>query len=579
MQKFSAHESRVVQRSLIISKDGNLKLYIHGELLPNDHDIYSKIVNVDFYTRTNREIIDEIIHIIGVLRLFEVCTGVTKLKYQGLWKKMQGCVIDNNLFKETRFQQACRSNLCKRIVPQSRRECSSCLNLAKKFARKLQSVSNIPISPSGRIITPNKHKPFSALTTPEKKARSERYMKNIRNLKKQNERLREKVRNLIEEQGVDIDEEVDDYLEDALIDPENEPKIVSASDFHKIFLQQQMEARKKKGRTGHRWHPLMIRFALHLKMVCTNTGYRSLRGFLELPSERRLFDYSHVYEVREGCHNDIIQDVGKEVASMKHGYQKYHSLFFDEIYISQNLVARKSDGKVVGYSHLDEVTEEILRLENSVQAAAEGVPEGPVKPEVAKTILAYMVKGTASKVKNVVAAYSISALTKEDIFTYTWEVVERLETSGIKIVTIVCDGSPINRGFIDMNTPRTTDSNVVFDTVNPYDPSRAIFFISDVPHLLKTIRNCFSNSGMKKSRKLYKNGQYIVWNTIIKLFNLKSKQIIKKLHKLDAAAVFLNRFTCQKTIYAFIVISDSVASVLEQLKWPGTSETCIFEKN
>lgn len=323
----------------------------------------------------------------------------------------------------------------------------------------------------------------------------------------------------------------------------------------------------------------MIRFALHLKMVCTNTGYKSLRSFLELPSERRLFDYSHVYEVKEGCHNEIIQDVGKEVAAMEKGYQQYHTLFFDEIYISQNLVARKSDGQVVGYCHLDEVNEEILKLEKSVEAAAQGTPEGPVRPAIAKTVLAYMVKGTASKVKRVVAAYSISALTKEDIFTYTWEVVERLESSAIKIVAIVCDGSPINRGFIDMNPPCTTDCDIVFDTVNPYDPSRTIFFISDVPHLLKTIRNCFSNSGMKKSRKLFKNGQYILWSTIIKLFNLKSNQTIKKLHKLDAAAVFLNRFSCQKTIYAFRVISNSVANALEQLNWPGTSETCIFKEN
>ena len=35
---------------------------------------------------------------------------------------------------------------------------------------------------------------------------------------------------------------------------------------------------------------------------------------------------------------------------------------------------------------------------------------------------------------------------------------------------------------------------IPFKTTNPFDSSRSIYFFCDVPHLLKTTRNCFSKS-------------------------------------------------------------------------------------
>ena len=39
-----------------------------------------------------------------------------------------------------------------------------------------------------------------------------------------------------------------------------------------------------------------------------------------------------------------------------------------------------------------------------------------------------------------------------------------------------------------------SDNEIPFKTKNPFDQSRSIYFFCDVPHLLKTTRNCFSNS-------------------------------------------------------------------------------------
>ncbi|XP_052130258.1 uncharacterized protein LOC113209909 [Frankliniella occidentalis] len=587
IMKQSAHPCKSTQRTIILTSESSYQLYIHGHEIAPDHEVFQKFTPVDLQVMPETVVLDNLLKTVSALRLFEVCTGVPKLKYKSLWGKVDGCARDTNPYQEIRYQETCRANNCLRIIPQTKKECSVCYDLQRKFARKFKSQANIACSPSGRVKTPKKNKPNKDLSTPERKARMERLCKTIKNVKRQNQRLREKLSKLIDEEGVEVDEEMDQYLVDIASDPETIDRIEKgvpggienreeSVDFLKIFFEQQLKARKLQHKSGMRWHPLLIRFALHVRETSAS-AYRELRGFLELPSERTLFDYSHIYKIQEGCHSDIIKDVAERVAGFRHSYQHYHSILLDEIYINQNLVSRKSDGSVVGYCHLDDVTQELLQLQHTVAAAAEGVPVTPLTPPLAKTMMTYMVKGTSSGIKNVVAAYSCAGTTKEDLYRHSWEVVEKCECSGIKIIAIVCDGSGLNRAFIDMNPPKTTQHGVTFDTVNPYDPSRSIFFISDVPHLVKTVRNCFSNSGYKKGRKLFKNGEYILWSTIVDLFKLKSTQTVKKLHKLTAGCVYLNRFSCQNTKLAFRVLSQSVANALEELQWPNTKETRIFK--
>lgn len=87
-------------------------------------------------------------------------------------------------------------------------------------------------------------------------------------------------------------------------------------------------------------------------------------------------------------------------------------------------------------------------------------------------------------------------------------------------------------------------STGVYCTINIYAPHRKIFFFSDLPHLVKTARNCLYNSGKKNCRNMKINGEFLTWQPIIRLFNEKKEQTIKKLHKLTAACVFFfNSYT------------------------------------
>ena len=65
-----------------------------------------------------------------------------------------------------------------------------------------------------------------------------------------------------------------------------------------------------------------------------------------------------------------------------------------------------------------------------------------------------------------------------------------------------------------------TDANVTYRTINLYSLEKDfIHFISDVPHVIKTTRNCLSNTGaVLYTRYMWIKGRFIIWNHIANIF-------------------------------------------------------------
>lgn len=80
----------------------------------------------------------------------------------------------------------------------------------------------------------------------------------------------------------------------------------------------------------------------------------------------------------------------------------------------------------------------------------------------------------------------------EKIFPLVWEVIEALEMYDIPVVSLTSDGAKANRRFYRMC--QSQRRKLPFKTANHFRENVDLFFFSDVPHLLKTSRNCFSNS-------------------------------------------------------------------------------------
>ena len=121
--------------------------------------------------------------------------------------------------------------------------------------------------------------------------------------------LEKKIQKMIENNG----QQVDSLLENDLynIMNENTSKVLQSypeGSFQRLFWQQQLEALKVKDKRQVRWHPALIRWCLHLKLMSTCT-YDALRstGVLTLPCERTLRDYTHWMEAGPGFINQVDQ--------------------------------------------------------------------------------------------------------------------------------------------------------------------------------------------------------------------------------------------------------------------------------
>ena len=85
-----------------------------------------------------------------------------------------------------------------------------------------------------------------------------------------------------------------------------------------------------------------------------------------------------------------------------------------------------------------------------------------------------------------------------------WEVIEALELFEIPVVSLVSDGAKPNRRFYNLcQVDQQAAAGVPYKTTNPFRQDSELYFFCDAPHLLKTTRNCFSNSfAHSQSRKL-----------------------------------------------------------------------------
>ena len=185
------------------------------------------------------------------------------------------------------------------------------------------------------------------------------------------------------------------------------------------------------------------------------------------------------------------------------GYQKYICLAFDEMKIQENLVFDKYTGDLVGFVDLGDPELNFTCFEDV--------------DKIASHVLAFYVRGIATDLKFVLSYFATSNLKAHQIMTIFWEAVGILELScNLAVISAVADGASPNRKFFEMhkdiNVLDTTQSDhveteqpdsedddieketVVHKTVNLYAPHRFIWFFSDAPHLMKTIRNCIYQS-------------------------------------------------------------------------------------
>ena len=78
-----------------------------------------------------------------------------------------------------------------------------------------------------------------------------------------------------------------------------------------------------------------------------------------------------------------------------------------------------------------------------------------------------------------------------------------LQIAGLQVICVAADGASPNRRFFKLHKiDRFVKSGVTYVTPNICKRSGNIYFMADVPHLIKTVRNAWHNSQHNRSRNL-----------------------------------------------------------------------------
>ena len=123
--------------------------------------------------------------------------------------------------------------------------------------------------------------------------------------------------------------------------------------FGRIFWDQQRKAASLSTASGMRWHPLMIKWCIHLRHHSSGC-YEALRksGCLSLPSQRTLRDYTHIVAAGSAFSVGVDQQLidAAEIRTCP-DWKKCVVVLLDEMHIREDLVYNKFTGMYIHYIH------------------------------------------------------------------------------------------------------------------------------------------------------------------------------------------------------------------------------------
>ncbi len=378
------------------------------------------------------------------------------------------------------------------LVPSGK--CSRCVSYRASLRTMYSHWEKSVLSSPTKHTTSSSRTNVRYLSTPLGRKRYHSLRARITSTERKLERLVHKIEASTKSKGVVVDDDLHQDL--STIVEEQTPsihKLYPEGSFKRLFWEQQRELVLKQNSKQMRWHPTFIKWCLNIKLH-SSAAYEAIRdsGFISLPSNRTLRDYTHHIKSSTGFLPEVTEQlINREIKvdSLKL-YEKHVSLCWDEMRIKENLVYDKHGVRVIGYVDIGNINNELLKFEEACKQEAYET-SGSRRLPLAKHMLVFMVRGLFIKLNFPFAQFATHNLSADQLFPLVWDAVQKLEAADLKVVAFVCDGASQNRKFFRMHS----NEKDVYMTNNPYaDEPRPVYFFSDASHLIKTARNCWANS-------------------------------------------------------------------------------------
>ena len=399
-----------------------------------------------------------------------------------------------------------RSNSCQMLMKKDGSRCRECgvfrCSLRQKYSRWHQSLQKMSKFANNRTLTTPQRRKKLATLAQEKKLAARKIS-----------RMTSAIDKLISKEGVTL--ETDMHSDFCEVTKEQEAKIdelFPKETFKRIFWDQQLKAASLKSASGMRWHPLILRLALSLKMA-SSSAYHIMRtsGVIRLPSERTLRDYTHFCKQSTGFSRELNDQLVAEANVLKcDELQKHVILAFDEMKIRDDIVYNKHQQEMIGFVDLGKVNNELVRAEKILNSKN---GSSVLERDVATSMLVIMVRGITTSLRFPWAHFPTTGVSASTLMSLMWEAVEICELLGFYVIGITSDGAGPNRKFYRMHgDSQKSSSHPLYKVPNKYSCNRMLYFFSDPPHLVKTTRNCLSHSfpnGKTRSMKVIKQFEKI----------------------------------------------------------------------
>jgi len=177
----------------------------------------------------------------------------------------------------------------------------------------------------------------------------------------------------------------------------------------------------------------------------------------------------------------------------------------DEIFIKSDLVYDKHDASLIGFENIWNTNNQILEFEAMIESG------GAANPSLASTMMMFMVRGLLV----LLSLCSVCLWERNEWRFNFWPYLGSsgsIRKNGIFFVlALCCNGASSNHKLWKLHSK---DNELLYRVPNFYaaEGQRFLYFISDPPHLLKTIWNSWYN----EKRRLWVNSiLQVLANTMI----------------------------------------------------------------